>query len=81
MTNKLYNLIKLTLIYSLIYYMLQNRIHLIKKTKQFINKVIASLYISTQITSTLGMISMSHDSVLQAVVISHILFLNIILIS
>lgn len=73
MKNKVCNIIYILFGGTIIYYILGNRIKLIKNKKTNIEKMFASFYYSTQVTTTLGLLNVPSDLLVMFVINIHVL--------
>lgn len=73
MENKVCNIMYVLFCGTIIYYILGNRIKLIKNKKTNMEKMITSFYYSTQVTTTLGLLHVPSDLLVMFVTSMHIL--------
>lgn len=73
MENKVCNIMYILFGGTIIYYILGNRIKLIKNKKTNMEKMLASFYYSTQVTTTLGLLNVPSDLLVMFIINIHVL--------
>ena len=73
MNNKICNIVVILFVWTVVYYMLGNRIKSIRERKTNFEKLIASFYYSSQITTTVGLLNIPSDLIVMIVINIHIL--------
>lgn len=73
MENKVCNIMYILFGGTIIYYILGNRIKLIKNKKTTMEKMLTSFYYSTQVTTTLGLLNVPSDLLVMFVINIHVL--------